>query len=323
MQRNRPNVTIRTFSTGDGPRIADAWTAAAPEDGITYRRFRDLVLLDRNFDPDGLFLAVDGDEIIGAAYAVRRLIAHQGDDLEPGNGWIPFFFVVPSSRHRGVGRTLLTSTLDWLRSVDVRTVFFSSYTPNYFLPGLDKQRYPQAHRLLTALGFESQYECAAMDRSLNDYRMPDDIAGRIAGLRADGYRIGQPTDDDLVDLIRVAGSRFNSDWARGIREAVTAGLNLDRIMIARDPSGSLLGWAMCGAYEDVLERFGPFGVIPESRGTGLGEVLLHLTLERMRSLGGHSAWFLWTGENSPAGHLYRKTGFSVTRTFTVMRTRLS
>lgn len=323
MPINRPTVTVRVFGTGDGPGIADAWTAAAPGDGISYRRFRDLVLLDRNFDSDGLFVAVDGDEIVGAAYAVRRLIAHQGDDLEPGNGWIPFLFVVPTARNEGIGTELLQSALDWLRSQSVDTAYFSSYTPNYFHPGLDIERYPHGHRLLTSMGFNTQYECVAMDRSLNDYQMPERIRERISKLRADGYQLGEPSGDDLVDLIDVAGSRFNSDWSRGIREAVTAGLDLDRIMIARDPAGQLLGWAMCGAYENVLERFGPFGVIPESRGTGLGEVLLHLTLERMRALGGHSAWFLWTGEDSPAGHLYRKTGFSVTRTFTVMKAELS
>lgn len=61
-------ITLRGFRTGDGPLIAEAWTQAAPGDGIGYRRFRDLVLLDRNFDPDGLIVAIDGTMIIGAAY---------------------------------------------------------------------------------------------------------------------------------------------------------------------------------------------------------------------------------------------------------------
>jgi GNAT superfamily N-acetyltransferase len=316
-------AVLRSFTAGDGPKIAEAWTAAAPGDGISYRRFRDLVLLDRNFDPEGLFVATGDDVINGAAYAVRRLVAHDRDDLEQGTGWIPFFFVRPESGGRGLGRQLLGSALDWLRAKGVRTVYFSSYTPNYFYPGLDVDRYPAAHRLLTSSGFDTQYECVAMDRSLNDYRMPEVIKERVAKLAAAGYQLGEPSDDDLVDLIKVAGSRFNSDWSRAIREAVLSGLELDRIMIARDPTGRPLGWAMCGAYENMLDRFGPFGVIPESRGTGLGEVLLHLTLERMRALGAHSAWFLWTGETSPAGQLYRKAGFSITRRFTIMKAELS
>lgn len=315
--------SLRTFTAGDGPALAAAWTTAAPGDGITYQRFRDLVLLDRNFDAPGLFVAERDGEIIGSAYAVRRRIAADGADLEADSGWIPYFFTVPSARRSGVGNALVTAAMDWLREQGARTVFFSSYTPNYFLPGLDAARYPAAAGLLEGLGFAKQYDAVAMDRSLNEYEMPAEITERVRDLREQGYVIGSPSGDDLVDLLEIAGTEFNPDWARALREAAVAGLSLERILCVRDPEGRMLGWAMHGAYENVLERFGPFGVLPQSRGTGLGKVLLHLTLERMRALGGHSAWFLWTGEQSPAGHLYRRTGFTVTRTFTIYRAPLA
>ncbi|MEI8412820.1 MULTISPECIES: GNAT family N-acetyltransferase [unclassified Kribbella] len=311
---------IRAFEVGDGPALASVWTAAAPADPIGYPRFRDLFLLDRNFDPAGLHIAADGDQVIGAAYAVRRLVAAAGDDLEPSTGWIPFFFVHPDHRGRGLGRELLTSALDWLRSEGRTSAFFSSYTPNYFLPGLDVARYPSAFRLLSALGFERQYDAVAMDRSLVGYEIPAEVRELIRGL--EGYSFGTPTGDELTSLIAIAGSDFNPDWARAIREAVVAGLPLERIVLARDPGGRVLGWAMHGAYEGVIDRFGPFGVLPAARGTGLGKVLLHLTLERMAGLGAHSAWFLWTGEQSAAGQLYLKTGFTITRKFTILRAGL-
>jgi hypothetical protein len=37
----------------------------------------------------------------------------------------------------------------------------------------------------------------------------------------------------------------------------------------------------------------------------------------------HNLWFLWTGETSPAGQLYLKAGFTVTRKFHVMRRELA
>jgi GNAT superfamily N-acetyltransferase len=315
-------ATIRSFRPGDGPAIARAWTAAAPGDGITYDRFRDMFLLDRNFDADGLLVAVHDGAVVGAAYGVRRLIPAGGADLEPDSGWIPFFFVTPQARRQGLGRRLVRAVMEWLAGKGAKTGYFSSYTPNYFLPGLDAARYPEAARLLAGLGFTTEYECVAMDRSLNDYSVPDHIRQRVAGLRADGWTFGSPSGDDLVDLIDIAGRRFNPDWARGIREGVLGGQPLERIITVRNPEGVMLGWAMHGTYENVVERFGPFGVLPESRGTGLGEVLLHLTLERMRALGAHSAWFLWTEVDSPAGHLYAKTGFTITRTFAVLHAPL-
>ncbi|HEY4570516.1 MAG TPA: GNAT family N-acetyltransferase [Kribbella sp.] len=318
---------IRSFQVGDGPAIAAAWAAAAPADPITYGRFRDLFLLDRNFDPAGLQVAVINDQIVGAAYAVRRLIAVDADDLEPASGWIPFFFVNPDFRGRGLGRSLLSAAMEWLRSHARSEAFFSSYTPNYFLPGLDSTRYPSAARLLTGLGFARQYDAVAMDRGLVGYAVPAEVRKRIEALTAEGYSFGTPSGDELTSLIAIAGRDFNPDWARAIRESVVAGLPLDRIVVARHPGrepsgGEILGWAMHGTYEGVIDRFGPFGVLPASRGTGLGKVLLHLTLERMVAAGAHSAWFLWTGEKSAAGQLYLKTGFEITRTFTILRAPL-
>ncbi|HLT59795.1 MAG TPA: GNAT family N-acetyltransferase, partial [Microlunatus sp.] len=160
------------------------------------------------------------------------------------------------------------------------------------------------------------------DRGLNDYALPAEVREQLTRLEADGYRFGTPTSDELPGLIKIGGDAFNADWARGIREAVVGGLPLERIVAVFDPAGEPLGWAMHGTYEQVPERFGPFGVLPTQRGLGLGKMLLHLTLERMRAAGCHSAWFLWTDTESAAGRLYLKTGFTVTRTFTIMKASL-
>lgn len=310
---------ITGFRVGDAEAVVELWCRSAPADAITLKRFRNLVLLDANFDPEGLRLAWEGERLVGAAYAVRRQVAMVGDDLEPQRGWLSFFFVDPEARGRGVGTKLLRDALAWLRGHGRTEVYFASYTPNYILPGLDRKAYPEAAGLLTKLGFTTLYQAAAMDMSLVGYATPPRVHERAAALRAAGYSFGTPTDDELVSLVRIANEHFNPDWGRAIREAVIAGLPLDRIVVARASEGELVGWAMFAAYEQMVERFGPFGVVPDRRGTGLGEVLLHLTLTRMRALGAHSAWFLWAGEESPAGHLYRKAGFTTTRHFDVMR----
>ncbi|MFE2584612.1 GNAT family N-acetyltransferase [Streptomyces sp. NPDC059378] len=315
----RSRAGIRGFRVGDGPRVVETWRRSLPADPVTRDRFRSQVLLDANFDPEGLRIAVDGDRVVGAAYAVRRLTPLHGADLEPRQGWIPFFFVDPVARGQGLGRRLLTDALDWLHGHGRTRVDFSSYTPNYVLPGLDATAYPEAARLLSSLGFRTRYEATAMDLGLVGYRLPAEVARRLEELAAQDYRFATPSDDDLVELVALAGSRFEPDWARAIRECLLAGAPPDRIVVVRAPSGRLVGWAMHGAYASTVERFGPFGVVEEMRGNGLGGVLLHLVLERMRACGAHSAWFLWTGERSPAARLYRRAGFGTTRVFRVMR----
>jgi GNAT superfamily N-acetyltransferase len=313
------SYAIGDFRAGQTAGVVDLWNRSAPTDPMTVRRFRDLILLDPNFDPAGLQVASVRDTLVGAVYAVRRTVAAEADDLEPDNGWIVFFFVDPEHRRRGIGRALLDTALRWLAEQGRGTVTFSGYTPNYVLPGLDADTYPAAARLLDRLGFGLAYESVAMDRDLVGYEIPPEVRAQLADLRARGYRLGPATDDDLVDLIPLARRHFNPDWGRAIREGVAAGMPADRIVVAREPAGRLVGWAMHGTYEGVVDRFGPFGVLAECRGAGLGRALLHLTLERMRAVGAHSAWFLWTDESSAAGQLYRKSGFTVTRTFRILR----
>lgn len=311
-------AVITAYQPGDTHQLVKVWNEANRADPITVQRFRDLVLMDVNFDAAGLRVAREGNDVIGAAYAVRRTTASVGSDLEAGSGWIPFFFVGPSAQRKGLGRALLKEAMSWLAGHGVREVFFSSYTPNYILPGLDEAAYPAARGLLSSLGFTQRYVAAAMDRLLTDYTYPAEMRAKTDDLLARGYEVGEATTDDLAELVVLARDHFNPDWARAIREAVVQGMPVDNIAIARDPAGTLVGWAMHGTYEGVTDRFGPFGVREDQRGTGLGKILLHRSLNHMKARGSHSAWFLWTGETSPAGHLYLSTGFVITRRFTVM-----
>ncbi|MFH8408865.1 GNAT family N-acetyltransferase [Streptomyces sp. NPDC018019] len=312
-------VRVREFAAGDVTPLLAAWARSVPYDPVSRERFRRHVLLDPNFDPAGLHVAVRDGDVVGAAYGVRRKVPVAGSDLEPEQGWVPFFFTDPAVRRAGFGRRLLTGVLDWLAGHGRTRVDFASYTPHYFLPGLDPDAYPEAARLLAELGFRPRLEAVAMDRCLVGYRMPDAVRERARALAAEGYRLGTPDDDDLVGLLRLAEEEFGPDWPQTIRHALDTGAPLDRIVTAHDPSGRAVGWAMHGAYEGLAERFGPFGVRAGRRGTGLGKVLLHLTLERMRAAGAHGAWFLWTGERSPAGRLYSSAGFATTRRFQVLR----
>lgn len=312
-------ITVRAFAGGDESALLDGWNRSLPADPTTAGWLRDCVLLDPNFDPAGLRVAVLAGRIVGACYAVRRLTPLAGTDLDPETGWIPFFFVAPEHRRGGLGRRLLGEALDFLRGEGRTQVDFASYTPNYVLPGIDPEAYPDGHRLLTGLGFTTLYSPVAMDRGLVGYVTPDEVRELQAGRAGDGYDFRSPRDGELPELIRFAADVFNPDWGEALRNAVLGGIPRERILIAR--RDGIVGFAMYGAYRGVPERFGPFGVDPAERGTGLGKILLHATMTRMRAEGLHSSWFLWTGETSPAGHLYTRAGYAITRRFHVMRWR--
>ncbi|GAA3475245.1 hypothetical protein GCM10018965_097980 [Nonomuraea roseola] len=308
-------VTVRAFAPGDEHSLIESWNRSLPGDPTTAAWFRDCVLLDPNFDPEGLRVAVAEGRVVGCAYAVRRLTPlAPGTDLEPETGWIPFFFVAPDHRGGGLGRRLLTEALEFLRARGRTRVDFASYTPNYVLPGADPELYPDGFALLTGLGFGTLYSPVAMDRTLVGYLTPQDVHELRAKRESEGYGFRSPADGELPELIRFAADEFNPDWGEAIRHH----RDPTRMVIAKKRD-RLVGFALYAAYRGIPERFGPFGVDEGERGTGLGKILLHLTMTRMRAEGLHSSWFLWTGEASPAGHLYTRAGYQVTRRFHVMR----
>lgn len=307
----------RTFQSGDEKGIVSLWNETLDPDPINEDRFRTQVLLDANFDPEGLIVAVDGGRIIGAILAVTRRLPMMGTDLEPDTGWITFFMVHPEVQRQGVGHGLMEKACAFIREQGAKKVFFSSYAPNYFLPGIDESAYPSGFNFLEKEGFKRAYSPVAMHRALTDYVYPDTVKSIKAEREQEGYIIEAVQDGDLPAVITFANTVFNPDWGRAIREGLLQGIDPSQILIAKK-QGNVVGFAMYGGYEGIRERFGPFGVDDNEQGKGLGKILLHEALYSMKQRTIQGAWFLWTSEKSSAGHLYLKNGFKTYRTFHVM-----
>lgn len=311
-------LNLRTHAPGDTPRILSVVTAAMPVDVITAEWFTENVLLDANFDPAGLIVAESGGDVVGFVFAVRSQ-GGAGIPVPDDGGWITIFAVHPDHQRQRIGTRLITAAKDFLRAGGSRWVQVSGYPPSYFVPGVDPEAYPAAVAMLESLGFDTRSRPVAMDASLATYRTPETVLEVRAERVAEGYTFGVAGPDDLPEVIRHAATDLAPDWGEALRESVIRHRRPDRVIVARDPKGAVVGFATYGAYRGVPDRFGPFGVLDTRRGTGLGKILLHETLTRMRAEGAHAAWFLWTGEQSPAGHLYKATGFGVSRRFHVMQ----
>jgi mycothiol synthase len=314
---------IRDYRGGDEAAIVRAWNRSLPQDPISPEVFRARVLLDPSFRPEDARVAWQGDELIGFALAVARRLPLAGSELESEQGWITVFFVTPEQRNRGIGCALLESAEKRLAGLGRARVDFSSYAPNYFLPGVDPVAYPEGLALLEKRGYRVLYSPVAMDRSIVGYSYPDQVAMLELEREQEGYRFEPLSDPFVAETIRFAADRFNADWGRALREALLKGIPLNRVLICLAPGGGVVGFCLFGGYDGLSDRFGPFGVDESQRGKGLGKVLLHRCMHAMRQEGIHNLWFLWTGETSPAGQLYLKAGFTVTRKFHVMRRELA
>ncbi|NED97981.1 GNAT family N-acetyltransferase [Phytoactinopolyspora alkaliphila] len=318
------DVTYRTFARGDTGPLVELIARGMPHDAVSRDWFTEFVLLDPNFDPDGLIVAADttSGRPVGFVYAVRGT-GSTGIPVDPDGGWVTIGVVDPDVRRCGIGTELISRATEFLRSAGAAWTVYSGYPPAYFLPGLDAELYPDGLRLLERAGFRTVSRPVAMSLSLSGFTVPDAVSDLRATREAEGYTFGPATGDDLPDVMAFARDEIASDWGEVIRSAVVRSGRPERVVLARTPDNAVAGFAIYGAYRGVVERFGPFGVAEQLRGLGLGKIILHETLRNMRDEGATDAWFLWTGPETPAGRLYLSTGFSITRTFHVMRADLS
>jgi N-acetylglutamate synthase-like GNAT family acetyltransferase len=80
-------------------------------------------------------------------------------------------------------------------------------------------------------------------------------------------------------------------------------------------NGEVIGFALTNS-----ERFGPFGVNEAYRGQGVGAVLLSRALCAMRARNIHTAYFLWTSDQT--ARLYARHGFEIVRRFTMVSKKM-
>jgi hypothetical protein len=83
--------------------------------------------------------------------------------------------VHPQHRRQGIGRQLLDAALARLASMGRKRVLISPYTPNYFIPGVDVDAYPEAMAFLQATGWQTTSRPISMRAELTGFRIPDDI----------------------------------------------------------------------------------------------------------------------------------------------------
>lgn len=312
------DATLRGYRGTDEPGLLAAWNAALPWDPVDTATFRRKVLLDPNFHPDWLLVAEQAGEVVGFCLCLIRRVPLEGVGLEPDKGWITALGVVPAARGQGLGQALLAGARDLFRSANRRSVSIAPYAPNYFVPGVDVERYAAGLGFLQAQGFVVVTEAISMDANLVRLDFSG-LEAREARLAAQGIAVRNLTPADLPALLGFLRDHMYGDWRRHARELLTdatRGLaTLENFTVA------VRGDEVVGYCQFEGEHFGPFGVRDDLQGMGIGTVVLGRCLQTMRRHGHHNAWVLWTSDDT-AAKVYSKFGFAVTRRFAVLRQEL-
>lgn len=314
----RDQPVIRPYKPDDERAVVQTWNRALWSDPISPEIWRTKVLLDPNFDPATCAVAEVDGAVRGFVLALTRQVPFYNEGLDPASAWMTAFGVDPASQRQGIGSALLGATLDQLRALGRTRLHVSPYVPNYFIPGVDVAAYGDGLQFLEQRGFVVTSRPLSMRVILTQFQVPTPIVEARTRLRSGGITVRRATPEDIVPVLQFVRDHFSWDWHR---EA--SGVFQD--MFAGDPRQvdlfvAVRGHEVLGYAQHRAERFGPFGVRPESRSQGIGRVLLAETLLAMRAKQFHAAWFLWTSDN--AARLYAQCGFEEARRFAVLSREL-
>src|SRR5262245_61088769 len=200
------SIEIRLAQSSDLPSASRVMQAAFQRT----HSFEPVLRVQQRAQPDGLWLAFDGSDIVGSVGCI-----HYGP-----LAYIGLMAVHPDYQRRGLGRRMMDSLLAWL----------------------DARRCPTALLDATEAGSHLYFPLDFVDVASARLFDCEPEARRPAA--SGHFRISQPAIGDFESLARFDATHFGAD-----RERLLRGLwrdKRDRWLVARDSSGQLAGHLLVG-----------------------------------------------------------------------------
>lgn len=194
------------------------------------------------------------------------------------------------ARGRGIGSALLTAAETAIAGA---RIVLGHEAGNYFVPGLPASIDPT---FFERRGFKRVG--TAVDLAVDLRSIPD---------AADD--VMRPTVAQRDEVTRFIASAFGAAWAF---EAARAFENDPPSLFVARADGTIVGFSAHDANNRGLGFFGPAGVEPGQRGTGIGRALLSASLRDLRRLGYGRAIIPWAANT---GFYERSCGASVAHTY--------
>lgn len=309
------NIRLESFQQERFQQVLICWNQSLIYDGIDEERFKQLILLDENFNPDLFLLALNQEKVVGFCYGVRRKIPYLERGLEENRGWIVIMGVLPEYQNQGIGTMLCDEVEKRLKDMGTKEITLCAYSPNYFFPGIDK-RYQQAISFFENRNYVYRAESVSMQRSLWDYHMADQYKEKLASLEKDGIHIIRYNDEYMLPLLNYLLENFGAGWKRNALIAMQKKEAEDTILLVVDEQKNILGFCM-RKIDGNDARFGPFGVSEHLRSKGIGGVLFEYMMQEMKQKGIYYLYFLWT--DGAAQRFYERHDVKVYRTYQLYR----
>lgn len=269
-------MQLRRLLAEDRDAVMRTWNRGASHDHLTQALLDEKIWGDDDFDPRLALAATEDGELIGFVVGVLR---------RTRVGYVKLLAVERRHWRAGIGSALLEAVEERLASRGTTSIRLLESAPNYLTPGIDC-RYREAIAFARACGYEKTGEARNLAVDLAS-ALPEPVVASDAGIRRAMASDG-PALCDFLD----------EHWPTWNAEAGIALSNTPPTLHLALRNGRVTGFAAWDANNRGTGWFGPMGVAPGERRSGIGCVLLHRCLDDMRRQGHDAAVIAWV-DNAP------------------------
>jgi ribosomal protein S18 acetylase RimI-like enzyme len=310
-------MIVRRYQPRDESQMLALWNTALWADKISPESFREKVLLDPNIGEDGIFVAEDGGQFLGAAIAFVRSTdlpwGYEGKSRAASDkGFVLPVFPPPACCNDGVGPELLATAEDYLRSRQRTTISICGYYPLFLPDGIDGARYPELHGFLMDSGYHPHDTTYSMGCDLRNHRFAEEPGRSRDRLGEEQITFSHYRPEHLLAVKRFLLGEFPAWISSFVYKVATRSPGHEMSLAIQ--GDEVVGYCQYNYYGQT-ERVGPFGVSEKMQGKGVGQGLVAHLLESMAEGGLRFAYFGSTGRRQVK--FYEKNGFAVYREKTV------
>ena len=298
----------------------------------TYEEFRNRLLDNKSFQPDGTFLCVEGDKLLAFASGV---VKESDKDNPKASGYIHTFIVKKEYRRQGIGSKLLSLVENYFKEMgktSSRLVFISPINWPWYIPHTDKHLHPgcpavvinsEYYIFLYHHGYFVNSIHEGFHLNLSEYSLPEKVRLRMEENAKEGLTV-ELYDPSKHFGVREFAQEIREDGNPGFAYSIEYNLNREKpypFVVAAD-HGRVCGWTgSIYTEESGRGHLDGITVSPKIRGKGLGTgVFAKLCMESKKNGATYMTFF--TGLDNPARYIYLGAGFNIACSFADMKNNL-
>ena len=274
---------IRILNKSDIPSITKLLNDSMEYDKIFFDGLvNEKIFGDERYDLQSTLVEEQNGKIIGFINGVYEKREKRS------RGWIKLLAVHPEHRLKSVGSNLIKEVENHFKKLGIEYITIMDSAPNYYMPGLDF-RYTEGNCFLLKNGYEKTGENINLIADIGPGQF--NVDSDIKRLNKDGVIIKRADKNNKEAVIKFLTQAFPS-WLGEVNETFKNNLVSLYISIIDD---KVVGFSAYDGNNRGIGWFGPMGVLPVTRGKGIGAILCELCLRDIALQGHKQSIIPWVG----------------------------